>query len=118
MAATLNAASGYSWPAWRRETPHRPIQLRRNTAELHQGGADLDRISKSVERVSRVAASLPETIEASLQLGEMVLMGIGVPDEAARRVIESRRQAEQASIDESLAKATSEPLSKPLVKLP
>jgi hypothetical protein len=38
----------------------------------------------------------------------MVLMGIGVPDEAARRVIESRRQAEQASIDESLVKATSE----------
>ena len=51
---------------------------------------------------------IPETIEASLQLGEMVLMGIGVPDEAARRVIESRRQAEQASIDESLVKATSE----------
>ena len=51
---------------------------------------------------------IPETIEASLQLGEMVLMGIGMPDEAARRVIESRRQAEQASIDESLVKATSE----------
>ena len=44
---------------------------------------------------------IPETVEASLQLGEMVLMGIGMPDEAARRVIESRRQAEQASIDES-----------------
>ena len=44
---------------------------------------------------------IPETVEASLQLGEMVLMGIGMPDEAARRVIESRRQAEQANIDES-----------------
>ena len=27
---------------------------------------------------------IPETVEASLQLGEMVLMGVGVPDEAAR----------------------------------
>lgn len=43
---------------------------------------------------------IPETIEASLQLGEMVLMGIGVPDQAARRVIEARRQAEQAAVDE------------------
>jgi len=44
---------------------------------------------------------IPETIEASLQLGEMVLMGVGVPDQAARRVIEARRQAEQAAVDES-----------------
>ncbi len=44
---------------------------------------------------------IPETIEASLQLGEMVLMGVGVPDQAARRLIEARRQAEQAAVDES-----------------
>ncbi len=44
---------------------------------------------------------IPETIEASLQLGEMVLMGVGVPDAAARRIIEARRQAEQAAVDES-----------------
>ncbi len=44
---------------------------------------------------------IPETIEASLQLGEMVLMGVGVPDQAARRIIEARRQAEQATVDES-----------------
>ena len=44
---------------------------------------------------------IPETVEASLQLGEMVLMGVGVPDQAARRLIEVRRQAEQAVIDES-----------------
>jgi hypothetical protein len=31
----------------------------------------------------------------------MVLMGVGVPDQAARRIIEARRQAEQAAIDES-----------------
>jgi hypothetical protein len=29
----------------------------------------------------------------------MVLMGIGIPDQTARRIIEARRQAEQASID-------------------
>ena len=44
---------------------------------------------------------IPETIEASLQLGEMVLMGVGVPDQAARRIIEARRQAEQVAVDES-----------------
>jgi CPA2 family monovalent cation:H+ antiporter-2 len=44
---------------------------------------------------------IPETIEASLQLGEMVLMGVGVPDQAARRIVEARRQAEQVALDES-----------------
>jgi len=44
---------------------------------------------------------IPETIEASLQLGEMVLMGLGVPDQTARRIIEGRRQAEQVAVDES-----------------
>ncbi len=44
---------------------------------------------------------IPETVEASLQLGEMVLMGVGVPDQAARRIIEARRQAEQTTVDES-----------------
>jgi len=44
---------------------------------------------------------IPETIEASLQLGEMVLMEIGVPDQAARQIIEARRQSEQVAVDES-----------------
>ncbi len=52
--------------------------------------------------ISRGASHvIPETVEASLQLGEMVLMGVGVPDQTARRIIEGRRQAEQAAIDES-----------------
>jgi len=60
------------------------------------------------EHAARLIASganhaIPETIEASLQLGEMVLMGAGVPDQAARRIIEARRQAEQAAVDESRA---------------
>jgi len=45
--------------------------------------------------------AIPETIEASLQMGEMVLMGIGVPDEAARRIIDTRRQMEQDEVDMS-----------------
>jgi monovalent cation:H+ antiporter-2, CPA2 family len=44
---------------------------------------------------------IPETIEASLQLSEMVLIGAGVPGDAARHLIEVRRQGEQAMLDES-----------------
>lgn len=43
---------------------------------------------------------IPETVEASLQLGEMVLMGVGVPDQAARRIIGARRQIEQDNVDQ------------------
>jgi CPA2 family monovalent cation:H+ antiporter-2 len=44
---------------------------------------------------------VPETTEASLQLSEIVLMGAGVPDQAARHMIDARRQAAQAAVDES-----------------
>jgi voltage-gated potassium channel Kch len=44
---------------------------------------------------------IPETIEASLQLSEMVLIGAGVPGDAARHLIDLRRQAEQMMLDES-----------------
>lgn len=44
--------------------------------------------------------AVPETLEASLQLAELVLMGAGIPDEAARTLVEGRRQAEQAEEDE------------------
>ncbi len=44
---------------------------------------------------------IPETVEASLQLGEMVLIGVGVPDQAARQIIEARRQMEQDTVDQS-----------------
>jgi monovalent cation:proton antiporter-2 (CPA2) family protein len=44
---------------------------------------------------------VPETIEASLQLSELVLIGAGVPDDAARHLIEVRRQTEQAALDQS-----------------
>ncbi len=48
---------------------------------------------------------IPETTEASLQLTEIVLTGAGVPDDAARHLIEVRRQAEQATLDESRGRA-------------
>ena len=44
---------------------------------------------------------VPETTEASLQLSEIVLMGAGVPDQAARHMIDVRRQAAQVAVDES-----------------
>jgi CPA2 family monovalent cation:H+ antiporter-2 len=47
---------------------------------------------------------VPETTEASLQLSEIVLMGAGVPDQAARHMIDARRQAAQAAVDESRTK--------------
>ncbi|MDH3737906.1 MAG: monovalent cation:proton antiporter-2 (CPA2) family protein [Alphaproteobacteria bacterium] len=45
--------------------------------------------------------AVPEATEASLQLSEMVLMGAGIPTDAARQMVEARRQAEQAAVDES-----------------
>jgi monovalent cation:proton antiporter-2 (CPA2) family protein len=61
------------------------------------------RDAKHAARLIAQGAShaIPETTEASLQLSEMVLMGAGVPDDAARHIIEARRQAEQAAVDES-----------------
>jgi hypothetical protein len=44
---------------------------------------------------AHAAHAIPETIEA------MVLVGAGVPGEAARRLIEIRRQDEQAMLDEN-----------------
>lgn len=44
---------------------------------------------------------VPEIIEVSLQLSEIVLMEAGVPDQAARQMIEARRQLEQAAVDET-----------------
>jgi len=42
----------------------------------------------------------PETIEASLQLSEMVLLACGIPDDAARKLVEIRRQTERARLKE------------------
>jgi CPA2 family monovalent cation:H+ antiporter-2 len=69
----------------RQAWPRVPIYARARDAaqasRLHAAGA---------------AKATPETIEAALQLGEALLNGIGVPDEAARSIIAARREAEMA----------------------
>lgn len=44
---------------------------------------------------------IPETTEASLKLGEMVLIGAGIPNDTAGHIIEIRRRAEQVAVDEN-----------------
>lgn len=43
-------------------------------------------------------AVIPETTEASLQLGEALLAGVGIPVEAAHKIVEERRFLEQAHL--------------------
>jgi len=74
---------------------------RRNWPELVIYARARDRVHSARLIACGASHAIPETIEASLQLGEMVLMGVGLPDQTARRVIEARRQAEQAIIDET-----------------
>ena len=74
--------------------PRRAAEVRtRHREYLEQHAARL--IARGAKYV------VPETIEASLQLSELVLIGAGVPDDAARHLIEARRQAEQAALDAS-----------------
>lgn len=75
--------------AARRNWPH---------LEIYARARDRAHAARLIE--SGASHVIPETVEASLQLGEMVLMGVGVPDEAARRIIETRRQREQDKIDQ------------------
>ena len=69
----------------RQAWPHVPVYARARDGEharrLHAAGA---------------ALASPDTLEAALQLGEALLNGVGVPDEAARRIIDMRRKAEVA----------------------
>jgi CPA2 family monovalent cation:H+ antiporter-2 len=69
----------------RQAWPHVPVYARARDGEharrLHAAGA---------------ALASPDTLEAALQLGEALLNGVGVPDEAARRIIDMRRRAEVA----------------------
>lgn len=69
----------------KRNFPHVPVFARaRDVAHarrLHKAGATL---------------ASPEAVEATLDLGEAVLEGIGVPQEAARKFIEDKRAEERA----------------------
>jgi voltage-gated potassium channel Kch len=73
-----------------RNWPHVPIYARARD------------VSHATHLIARGATRVvPETIEASLQLSELVLIGAGVPNDAARHLIEVRRQAEQVALDVS-----------------
>jgi CPA2 family monovalent cation:H+ antiporter-2 len=54
--------------------------------------------AQHARRLRQMGAAMasPETLEASLQLSEAVLEGVGVPEEQVQRAIESRRDAEMA----------------------
>lgn len=59
--------------------------------------------ARDAEQARRMHAAgarfaVPETIEATLQLGEALLNGLGLPDEAARRVISEKRDAAVAAL--------------------
>jgi monovalent cation:proton antiporter-2 (CPA2) family protein len=74
-----------------RNWPHVPIYAR---------ARDVVHATRLIARgATRV---VPETIEASLQLSELVLIGAGVPDDAARQLVAIRRQAEQDTLDKRL----------------
>ncbi len=75
------------------------------TAHKHWPGLAIYARAHDVDHAARLidqgaTHAVPEATEASLQLSEQVLMGAGVPEPAARQMIESRRQAEQVAIDE------------------
>lgn len=76
------------------------------TARQHWPNLAIYARARDADHAARLIAhgashAIPETTEASLQLSEMVLMSAGVPDDAARHMVEARRQAEQAAVDES-----------------
>ncbi len=43
--------------------------------------------------------AIPETVEASLQMGEMVLASLGIPPQTATNIVECWRRVEQEKID-------------------
>lgn len=51
----------------------------------------------AIDRAGGADHVIPETIEASLQISELVLTGLGVPDRSASQIIKARRQIEQES---------------------
>lgn len=65
--------------------PHVPVYARARDAQHARRLLDLGADMAS-----------PDTVEAALQLGEALLNGVGVEDEIARHLIETRREAERA----------------------
>jgi len=55
------------------------------------------RDTRHAERLTRAGASdvVPETVEASLELAEIVLRATGFADDAARQIVADRRKIEK-----------------------
>ncbi|MEM1132087.1 MAG: cation:proton antiporter [Pseudomonadota bacterium] len=64
------------------EWPHVPIMARARDAEHARYLIDTGAIN-----------AVPETVEASLELCELVLTSIGIPDDAARTIVDEQRSA-------------------------
>lgn len=72
----------------------RAVRTSRPGLPIYVRARDSGHAHRLVEAGATMA--VPETIEASLQLGEAVLSGAGLPEDAARAVVETRRLAERS----------------------
>lgn len=84
-------------------TMDRPDAVERIVREAKAAWPDVPvyaraRDADHARRLREIGADMasPDTVEAALQLGEALLGGIGVPDEAVRHIIEERRETELA----------------------
>lgn len=89
LVVTINSTAGAERivEAARRASPLLPVYVR---------ARDVDSALRLVRHGATRA--IPETVEASLQLGEAVLVASGVPSEAARALVEQRRAEEEARL--------------------
>jgi CPA2 family monovalent cation:H+ antiporter-2 len=84
-------------------TINRPEAVERIVAEAKAAWPDVPiyaraRDAEHARRLREAGADMasPDTLEAALQLGEALLVGVGVPEEDARHIIEQRRETELA----------------------
>ncbi len=82
-----------------RATEHIVAATRRDWPDLaiYARARDVDHAKRLIELGATHV--VPEAIEASLQLGEHVLIGAGFPEDAARHMIEIRRQEAQIAVE-------------------
>ena len=88
FATTMDEPGSGEWIVTRvsRTWPHLPIYARAR-----------DPVHAQRLRACGAAGVVPETTEASLQLGENLLVGVGIPEDAARRIVDEQRSALSAA---------------------
>lgn len=84
-----------------------PVAAENIVRAVRREGHDVAIIARArdrahAERLFALGANevIPETVEASLQLGEVMLRGLGLPADAARMIIGERRDMERAALDD------------------